>query len=82
MHLAIAAMGMTTPVFTITYQGKFAGLYQHFGYPCQWMSTPENFLQPTSAETMISFVDNIGNLKSILANRLSAVESLSKSTFL
>jgi polysaccharide pyruvyl transferase WcaK-like protein len=31
MHLAIAAMGASCPVASIAYQGKFKGLYDHFG---------------------------------------------------
>lgn len=31
MHLAIAALGMGVPVACIEYQGKFEGLFRHFG---------------------------------------------------
>lgn len=31
MHLAIAALGMGTPVAAVVYQGKFEGLFRHFG---------------------------------------------------
>ncbi len=31
MHLAIAALGMGIPVACVEYQGKFEGLFQHFG---------------------------------------------------
>jgi len=37
MHLAIAALGMGKPVAGFGYQGKFAGLFQHFDYPQQWL---------------------------------------------
>ena len=30
MHLAIAALGMETPILSISYQDKFEGLYRHF----------------------------------------------------
>lgn len=31
MHVAIAALGVGCPVASISYQGKFEGLYEHFG---------------------------------------------------
>lgn len=31
MHVAIACLGQGTPVLSMVYQGKFEGLYQHFG---------------------------------------------------
>lgn len=45
MHLAIAALGMKTPILSITYQDKFEGLYQHFKL------SPEDMLQPQQCVT-------------------------------
>jgi polysaccharide pyruvyl transferase WcaK-like protein len=33
MHLAIASLGMQTPIISITYQDKFEGLHEHFDLP-------------------------------------------------
>lgn len=43
MHLAIAALGTTTPVICIAYQGKFEGLYSHFNLPLEELLHPDAF---------------------------------------
>jgi len=45
MHLAIAALGMKTPILSITYQDKFEGLYEHFDL------SPEDMIQPQQCVT-------------------------------
>ncbi|RJG50641.1 polysaccharide pyruvyl transferase family protein [Motilimonas pumila] len=46
MHLAIASLGVTTPVQVINYQDKFAGLLQHFNLPSSDLFEPEQVLSP------------------------------------
>lgn len=45
MHLAIAALGMNTPILSISYQDKFEGLYEHFD------QSPEDMIQPQQCVT-------------------------------
>lgn len=40
MHLAIAALGQGKPVAGFAYQGKFAGLFRHFGLPETLLISP------------------------------------------
>ena len=42
MHLGIAALGMGKPVAAFAYQGKFDGLFKHFGLPQDMIVSPED----------------------------------------
>ena len=42
MHLGIAALGMGKPVAGFAYQGKFAGLFNLFGLPHDWLMAPSD----------------------------------------
>jgi polysaccharide pyruvyl transferase WcaK-like protein len=67
MHLAIACLGAGTPVGCITYQGKFEGLFQHFGiFDCT--ISPEDALSPS---TLQAFVLNRVESRAMLASRIS-----------
>jgi polysaccharide pyruvyl transferase WcaK-like protein len=37
MHLSIASLAVGTPVFGLAYQGKFEGLFRHFGLQNMWL---------------------------------------------
>lgn len=43
MHLAIASLGMGVPTLGLSYQGKFEGLYRHFGLPQEFLLAPSAF---------------------------------------
>jgi polysaccharide pyruvyl transferase WcaK-like protein len=53
MHLAVAALGSGTPVISIAYQGKFAGLYQHFSMEPPLLTLEES-LVPGQLEAFIA----------------------------
>lgn len=40
MHLAIASLGQGIPVLGLVYQGKFQGLFEHFGVSADWLVEP------------------------------------------
>jgi polysaccharide pyruvyl transferase WcaK-like protein len=44
MHLAIAALGSTTPTLSIAYQDKFEGLYQHVDLSSEHILSPRQCL--------------------------------------
>lgn len=76
MHLAIAALGMGKPVAGFGYQGKFAGLFQHFGYPRHWLSDVAQ--ADRLAEVLEAFAAAWPHLTRHVSERLSAVLSLAK----
>ena len=41
MHLGIAALGMGKPIGAFAYQGKFVGLFRHFGLPETMLLAPD-----------------------------------------
>lgn len=81
MHLAIAALGQGVPVFTVTYQGKFQGLYRHFNYPEKYMVDPAHFYTSSSVERMIEFVDELPYLKQLACLALPSVIDKAKRNF-
>jgi polysaccharide pyruvyl transferase WcaK-like protein len=53
MHLAIAALGQGTPVCCVTYQGKFEGLFEHFGLPLSLLMDPQQALRAGALESLL-----------------------------
>lgn len=71
MHLAIAALGMQTPVLGIVYQGKFEGTFSYFGLEGSVM-TPQEAGEPSI------IVERFRNWRAHLdENRSQIVKSLS-----
>lgn len=81
MHLAIAALGMKVPVMAATYQGKFEGLFQHFGLDSTYLLSPQYFLSDVMFQKFESFLKNIPELKRQIAERLPFVQKLSVNNF-
>lgn len=77
MHLAIAALGMGTPVMAATYQGKFEGLFQHFGLDESYLLPPKRFLSDDLVSTFDSFIHQLPELKKQITERLPLVEQYS-----
>jgi polysaccharide pyruvyl transferase WcaK-like protein len=79
MHLSIAALGQGTPVAAITYQGKFHGLFQHFGLDEQLLLAPDQLDNPSGfAEWMIAALDRHQPLAEQVRNRLPDVHRLAE----
>lgn len=55
MHLAIGALSVGTPVCGMQYQGKFAGLFQHFHFDHGVFVSPEDALDP---QRLAAFLQN------------------------
>jgi colanic acid/amylovoran biosynthesis protein len=82
MHLAIASLGMGTPVAGITYQDKFHGLFQHFGVPDRFLASAATVLDAEQFEAwLLDAIDAQEILQSKVDQNLVAVKELSKKNF-
>lgn len=64
LHLAVASLGAGTPVVSIAYQDKFAGLYQHFGLE-PLLLTHEASIEPGGLEALVeAALVHLGDLRS------------------
>lgn len=78
MHLAIASLGMGTPVAALTYQDKFQGLMRHFDLPQDLLLPPEMLVSPEPLFDLLSqFSTNIQKYQSVVAQHLPGVKMLS-----
>ena len=78
MHLSIACLSQGTPVFGLTYQGKFEGLFRHFGLEKMYV-TPDQFRNP---ETVANFLQNgikrLPELRARIQDQLPKVKALAR----
>lgn len=81
MHLAIACLGVKTPVLGIVYQGKFEGLYSYFELD-QMLIEPREAIQ---ADKLLSFVisgiNNRDKIKEKITYNIPTVIELAKQNF-
>jgi polysaccharide pyruvyl transferase WcaK-like protein len=78
MHLAIACLGQATPVGCIVYQGKFEGLFRHFGLT-DTVLAPEAALEPgILGEFLASLVSRRALLRQQIERRLPGVRALAE----
>lgn len=83
MHLSIAALGQRVPVFALVYQGKFEGLWEHFGLPSETLCAPERFLTESEAvyAAVVRFMENLSSLRAHITDMLPRVLELSAGQF-
>jgi polysaccharide pyruvyl transferase WcaK-like protein len=84
MHLAIATLGQGVPVFCITYQGKFEGLFQHFGLKNMTLE-PTDLLDSDPSvfvNYLVSSIENKNALDQQIQEKLPKVKELAKSNFM
>lgn len=82
MHLAIAALGKGVPVICIAYQGKFEGLYQHFGLSAAELLSPAKFHTDDGIKNaLINFVDQADEIREKVGKKLPEILVLSKRNF-
>lgn len=84
MHLAIATLGQGVPVFCITYQGKFEGLFQHFGLKDMTIE-PTDLLDSDPSvfvKSLVSLIENREALHQQIQEQLPKVKELAKSNFM
>ncbi|UXS12531.1 hypothetical protein FY133_17225 [Agrobacterium tumefaciens] len=82
MHLAIAALGKGVPAICIAYQGKFEGLYQHFGLSAADLLSPSSFLtQDGIKSALIEFIDQSDEIRENVGKKLPEILAMSKRNF-
>lgn len=82
MHLAIAALGQTTPVMAFAYQDKFAGLLQHFQMPEWLVLDAESATDPDYLIARVErFVTQLPALRAEVEMHLPAVTAAANATF-
>lgn len=84
MHLAIATLGQAVPVFCITYQGKFEGLFQHFSLKDMTFE-PTDLLDSDPSvfvNYLVSSIENREALHQQIQEKLPKVKELAKSNFM
>ena len=81
MHLAIAALGQSTPVLGITYQGKFSGLFQHFDLERMTIAPSKSIEIETFAEQIIEQITRKDFIQGQLKRKLPQVQSLAQRNF-
>jgi len=78
MHVAILGLSQAVPVVSVTYQGKFEGLYEHFRLPGLTIS-PDEVLQPGSLYALLGqVIDRRGALRLQIEGRLPSVRRLAE----
>lgn len=78
MHLAIASLGVGTPVAAITYQDKFEGLFAHFAIS-GLTASPQVLMQAGRMDTFVgSFLDGLDTTRQQVAQALPEVKRLSR----
>ncbi|WP_421760979.1 polysaccharide pyruvyl transferase family protein [Devosia sp.] len=82
MHLAVAALGMSVPALSITYQGKFEGLYEHFDLPDWLLVQPQDLLHSELLEQrIIRFIDETESLSATVRFHLPMLMAMSRENF-
>lgn len=82
MHLAIAALGKGVPAICIAYQGKFEGLYRHFGLSAANLLSPAAFLtQDGIKKALVEFIDQSDEIRERVGKKLPDILAMSKSNF-
>lgn len=81
MHLAIAALGVGTPILTVSYQDKFEGLYEHFNYNKHFLMSYNQSLTLDFIQIFDEFVNSLPQLKKLILSKLPEVTALSESNF-
>lgn len=82
MHLAIACLGMATPVLVINYQDKFSGLLQHFNLPQDYLFEPEQVLSGRFEQEVALMCQQHQQVRSQLQLTLPKVKRLCRENLL
>ncbi|TRA99515.1 MULTISPECIES: polysaccharide pyruvyl transferase family protein [Rhizobium/Agrobacterium group] len=82
MHLAIAALGKGVPATCIAYQGKFEGLYRHFGLSTANLLSPSAFYTDDGIKNaLIDFIDQSEEIRENVGKKLPEILELSGRNF-
>jgi polysaccharide pyruvyl transferase WcaK-like protein len=82
MHVAIACLGQGTPVACITYQGKFKGLFEHFGLDKLTISPQTAFQNGSMSQFLLPILERREALRTQITARVPHVQALARRNFL
>ena len=78
MHLAIASLAVGTPVFALAYQGKFEGLYVHFGLKDMFITHQELKRDAAVTDFLLRAVARRAEARAEIARELPRVKALAR----
>lgn len=79
MHLTIASLSEGTPVFAVAYQGKFEGLFQHFGLE-NMLVNEQQIMDPAGTAVFLETgIHRLPEIREQIRARLATVKSLARS---
>lgn len=82
MHLGIAALSNAIPILALSYQGKFAGLFRHFGFDDRQEIRPEELLRKEVLKAKIcAFVETLDEQKRSIEGSAANVKKLAELNF-
>ncbi len=73
MHLAIASLGMGTPVLCVAYQDKFEGLFQHFDFPLEYLAQPQECVTDAFSIKIENAIQHLDEMRDRIAKALPEV---------
>lgn len=82
MHLAIASLGMGVPVVAATYQGKFEGLFRHFGFDSRYLMTQSELCSEKLVSLLNEMIKEHLDIKEQIKGKLKYVNELSNKNFI
>ena len=78
MHLSIAALAVGTPVLGVAYQGKFEGLFRHFGLENTLLTQEQLRDSEVAARFLVANIQRLPKLRQAIADRLPHVKELAR----
>ena len=81
MHLVIAALGQGTPASGLSYQGKLAGLYEHFRLPDLALEPSHALTRSGLTHALDRLLDDSAALSARIAERKRHIEALQQRNF-
>lgn len=78
MHLAIAGLGMGTPVISIAYQDKFEGLYQHFNLGLDGLLHPDQCVTEMLSQKINNYAVSHSKISNNIKLQIPHVKKLAK----
>ena len=81
MHLAIATLSQGIPAIGVKYQGKFDGLFNHFGYPEKFLITQDDLVSESFCDLIEDLISSMIEIKSMLVSKSDYIKSLAIRNF-
>jgi polysaccharide pyruvyl transferase WcaK-like protein len=81
MHLAIACLGQGVPIACIVYQGKFEGLYAHFGLDNMMIEAALAMQPGCLADFFFPLIDRRDEIRNKIQSKLPQILELARANF-